>query len=734
MDSLKARLNFSGKQHAVWRLASLAALGAVLARGDIQVFRPPEGTPRDPTQIVRLSDAEFRVLAGGEAGETHFSLPVARVELVCRNPSPGPRTVTLHLDLSSLGTRTNAQGSPWAAMPSRDYLFVQRPRAEWVQLRGQVEGWVCSATFSIPPGDTKVGLSPWYTWADFQAWLRALPEHPHLRRTSAGLSDGGREHWELTITDPAVPESGKQRVFWHAREHAFETFSSFAMEGLVGFLLSPEAAEARRRFVFTLHPMSNPDGVAEGAEYRGGYELHGLRNTASGRLALATVDRLRPHYVITWHNWIAPRDVDTLFYTDAEGDRPTRRAWDLFTQRFPSPRAVGHRWESESDPVAKNWFGRPLSDDNLHQYAMRHHGSRVWGWEMPWWGRTVADARRLGAAFARAWLATLEQLDRAGPDSGPGTPDIEVPLWIVHEFRLRGSAVVGNPWREAMLLGEFTAPSGRRLCVPGFFVEPDDWRLRFTPDEPGLWHYRLRGEGVALFARGRIRALPSARHGFIRRHLRNPHAFAQADGTPFFPLGDTACGLYSDGSVTPALRAEYLRVRCAQRFNFVRVGALYSPTQGRQDPRFWPWGGTPEAPDLDRFNPAFFEGLDRFMREPAEAGMHVELILLNFDQAPLQEPDHWTPLRERAWLTHLVARYAAFPNLFLWTLTNEYETRPDGRHPLDRPEDVNWVHDTARWVKALDAWRHPVTVHSVVSSSTRSVLAIPPRAWRKRCA
>lgn len=38
---------------------------------------------------------------------------------------------------------------------------------------------------------------------------------------------------------------------------------------------------------------------------------------------------------------------------------------------------------------------------------------------------------------------------------------------------------------------------------------------------------------------------------------------------------------------------------------------------------------------------------------------------------------------------------------------------------MDRLEDVNWVHDTARWVKALNAWRHPVTVHSVVSSSTR---------------
>lgn len=43
--------------------------------------------------------------------------------------------------------------------------------------------------------------------------------------------------------------------------------------------------------------------------------------------------------------------------------------------------------------------------------------------------------------------------------------------------------------------------------------------------------------------------------------------------------------------------------------------------------RFWAWGGTPAQPDLDRFNPAFFRGLDELFRDLQARGMNVELIL-----------------------------------------------------------------------------------------------------------
>ena len=695
------------------------------------------GTPRDAQRIEAVGPGEFRIRACEEEGSGVLTHAVSRVDLICRNDGAEPQTVTLHLDLSGDGRRTNADNNAFGGMSTRDFLFIQPPGQPWRQIEGLVSGWVCTVRFSAPPGETRVGLSPRYTYGDYLRFIQTLPHHAHLEKTRLGLSDGGREHWELTITDPNVPAEDKRTVFWHAREHAYETFSSYAMEGLVVYLLSDAAAQARRGYRFVLHPMTNVDGVAQGYEYRAGYDWPQPRGTATARFTFEAVDRLRPHFAVTWHNWIAPRNVDCLFYTDGEDGKPSRRAWDLFMQRFPSPRGVGHRWENEANPLAKNWFGRtPLNEGNVHQYAMKRYGTQVWGWEMPWWNRSEGDpaqnARKAGADFGRAFVATLDAIESGAKAAPVEMPVVTVPRGEMHEFKLHGRSHVENPFRDAALVGEFTSPSGKMMTIEGFHDGGDTWRLRFTPDEEGLWQFLLRGEGVELLARGSLRCVASQGHGFIRIHPQNPYAFAYADGTAFFPMGDTCYGLYDDSSITPELRREYLETRRRQRFNFVRMSIGHSHYRAQADAAFWAWGGTPDQPDLDRFNPAFFQGFDDLLRRMHQCGMNAELLLFNFYRLPFTDTRQWTPARERLWLRYVIARYAAFPNVFLWTLANEYETHPDGRYRLDLPDDPRWARATARFVKQLDPYRHPVTVHPVISSSTKGTSPGDPyeSPWR----
>lgn len=699
---------------------SFGAAAPAVAEAHISLAAPQDGgTPRDPARITAVGPREFRVRACAEEGQSRLTHAVSRMDLVCRNAGSQAETVTLHVDLSGDGSRKNYDSNEFGGTPTRDFLFIQPPRGPWRQVNGRTEGWVSSVTFSVPRGETKVGLSPWYTYGDYLRFVQTLPEHAHLRKALVGRSDGGREHWELTITDAAVPAEKKRSIYWQAREHACESFSSLAMEGAVAYLLSDEAAGARRQFVFTLHPMGNVDGVAQGYEYRSGYDYPDPRGTASGRLVFDAVDRLRQAFVIAWHNWIAPCDVDSLFYTDGDGGRAVRRGWDLFTQRFPSPRAAGHRWQWETDPLKQNWFGRTLSEGNVHQYALKRYGSRVWGWEMPWWNRDEAGAREAGAAFARAFLATAAAQDAPAVAPAPEAPVVEVPRWEMHEWTLRGRSHVANPYRDAALVGEFTSPSGKTVVLEGFFDGEDVWRLRFAPNETGDWRYLLRGEGVELSERGRLRCVAPRGSGFIHIHPQNPYAFARDDGTAFFPMGDTCYGLYDDSHITPALRQEYLETRRRQRFNFVRMSVGHSEFRAASDSAFWAWGGTPDKPDLDRLNPVFFRGLDGLMRDLQGRGMNVEVLLLNFYRRPFTDTSLWTAARERLWLRYVVARYTAFTNVFLWALANEYETHPDGRYRLDRPGDVEWAVATARLVKQSDPYRHPVTVHPVVSSSTQ---------------
>lgn len=156
--------------------------------------------------------------------------------------------------------------------------------------------------------------------------------------------------------------------------------------------------------------MTNVDGVADGFEYRNRYDFPDPLRSATVRLLFETMDKLKPDYAITWHNWIAPRDRNVVFYTDGENGQPSPRAWFRFMQLFPSLRSFGHRWRDEDTPIKYNWEGRSLCLNNVNQYTMKKNGTHVWGMEMFWWNLTVQDARKIGSAFAYAFLTTITEI------------------------------------------------------------------------------------------------------------------------------------------------------------------------------------------------------------------------------------------------------------------------------------------------------------------------------------
>ncbi len=686
----------------------------------ISFYAPDDGgTPRSLEHIKQLSKNEFLIKADIQEDQSPLTHAVSRMDFICLNTGNQSETITLFIDLSGNGTRTNYNDNMYGGMPSRDFIYILPPGQNWRQINGRTEGWICKVNFIIEPGETKIGLSPWYTYHDYLQFINKIPNHPHLRKDLIGLSDEGREHWEITVTNPDFSTQDKKCILIHAREHAYETFSSYAMEGLLEYLLSDFAGDARNKFIFVIHPMTNVDGVANGYEYRMGYDYPDPKGTNSARLLFDTVDRLKPDYFVTWHNWIAPRNIDTLFYTDSQDGKATRRGWYIFTQYFPSPEYVDHIWEN-IDPIKKNWFGRSLSDDNVHQYAMKHYGSHVWGWEMPWWNRDTDDARKSGFYFAKAFIATLDELSHGHYNDKTDVMISNIQKWEMYEFEVHGRCWTDNPSNESAVIGEFVSPSGKKLNVEGFYDGQDVWRVRFVPDEEGEWQYLIRGEGVEILQRGVLCCISSDNKGFIHVHPYNPYAFAYDNGEAFFPMGDTCYGLYTDSHINSKLRSKYLETRRKQNFNFVRMGVVHSPDHWDKDIRYFPWGGTPQNPDLDHFNPLYFQGLDKVLSEMKSMGMNAELIMLNFYQRPFIDTKLWTSRREKNWLRYLTARYSAFTNIFLWTISNEYETHPDGIYRLDFPDDVEWAKTTAKFIKERDPYKHLITIHPVISASTYS--------------
>jgi len=100
--------------------------------------------------------------------------------------------------------------------------------------------------------------------------------------------------------------------------------------------------------------------------------------------------------------------------------------------------------------------------------------------------------RASGAAFAREFLTTVDEIKANSAPTAHELPLAEVPRWEMHELTAAGRSHVSNPFRDAALVGEFVSPSGRTKVVDGFYDGDDLWRLRFAPDEEGLWTFLLR--------------------------------------------------------------------------------------------------------------------------------------------------------------------------------------------------------------------------------------------------
>jgi Domain of unknown function (DUF5060)/Protein of unknown function (DUF4038) len=156
-------------------------------------------------------------------------------------------------------------------------------------------------------------------------------------------------------------------------------------------------------------------------------------------------------------------------------------------------------------------------------------------------------------------------------------PEQHVALWGKFEYHLESSGAYKDPFHDVQLSGVFTSPSGKQTLVDGFWDGEQTWRIRFRPDEVGLWHFvttcnqvndaALHHQEASFVCSEPISQTVFDRHGPVGLSSDGRY-FAHADGTPFFWMGDTAWNgpLRADDESW----ANYLDVRRRQGFNVVQ--------------------------------------------------------------------------------------------------------------------------------------------------------------------
>lgn len=295
----------------------------------------------------------------------------------------------------------------------------------------------------------------------------------------------------------------------------------------------------------------------------------------------------------------------------------------------------------------------------------------------------------------------------------------EVSCFEIFEIKLESLKIYSNPFADITVSAVFKAPSGRKLTAYGFYDGGDIWKIRIAPDEEGMWSYNTAASDATNtelhYKTGTFRCVASSNKGFIRVDPVRKYWFSYSDGSSFFGMGDTCYGMVS--SIGYNQRLNYLDTRSAQKFNFVRFFPSGYPENACQelDVHYsWPWGGTPEVPEYDKFNPEFFWRLEAILDELKSRGMYAEIEVFNLYslQKAKREMEFWVKSKSycEQWARYIVSRLAAYTTVFLWTVTNEYETYPDGIYRYDAPDD-DWVREMCTVFHECDPHGHPTTVH-----------------------
>ncbi len=255
--------------------------------------------------------------------------------------------------------------------------------------------------------------------------------------------------------------------------------------------------------------------------------------------------------------------------------------------------------------------------------------------------------------------------------------DHTVPCHRVIELATNVPRRLGNPLVDANLAATFTTPSGREITWHGFWDGGDTWRVRFSPDEEGRWHYRLRvndaNDSSLSATEGTFVATPSLnatlfdRHGLLQVAADHRH-LEHRDGTPFFWLADTAWN-------GPLLSTDdewnlYLATRTRQGFRAVQWVATHwraSPNGDRDGQLAF----TSSAPL--HVNPKFFQRLDGKVERTAAAGLvnvPVMLWAIGSGANPTIDPGFGLPEDEAVQLARYeVARWGAYP--VVWILAGD---------------------------------------------------------------
>lgn len=364
--------------------------------------------------------------------------------------------------------------------------------------------------------------------------------------------------------------------------------------------------------------------------------------------------------------------------------------------------------------------------------------------------RLASPPARFALLLPIALVLVAARCGIPGPQPSATAGALTAEARVFERFETAGSiwADWDNPFdpEQVALDGEFRAPDGSVVAMPGFFMRPfarhlaggnerleprgqTHWRVRMTPTLAGTWQWRWRvttpgGDFETEWEAFEVAPAAPGRHGFLRRSPLAAGYLRFDDGAPYVAIGMNLA--WYDGRGTFAYD-DWIAKLATHGATYIR---LWMPSWafGLETIRRAPDGSvaTSSLGDYtDRLDRAW--QLDYVMDLAERSGLQVMLCIQNHGPFSLEANSEWDdnpynaanggPLTAPAQifsdpsaralfqrrLRYLVARWGSASNLLAWELWNEVDLVGLG------PAVTAWHAEMADTLRALDPYDHLIS-------------------------
>ena len=249
------------------------------------------------------------------------------------------------------------------------------------------------------------------------------------------------------------------------------------------------------------------------------------------------------------------------------------------------------------------------------------------------------------------------------------------------------------------------------FVVHGFYDGNNQYKIRFMPVETGTWNYTTTSNVPVLNKKsGTFECVNASgnNHGMVK--VSDTYNFRYANGKPYYPFGTTA---YAWTHMKQGIQEMTLNSLKNSGFNKVRM-CVFPKNYDlvREEPEIFPYrlkelkkdanGNEIRLWDFDRFNPLFFQHLEKRIDDLNKMGIEADLILFHPYDKGRWGFDAMTIDQNIRYLNYLIARLSSFRNVW-WSIANEWDLVKTKTH-----DDWELLSKT---VSQTDPYRHLCSIH-----------------------